>query len=108
MTDYEIHPAVDASIIAAKRKKEERRLARARFAAAERDRIAKRFRVTLRPVVWRVAICFVVLMALGVCLGLELMKASLVNFLTSAALFWLAIQLGAWLQYVLCERGYMK
>lgn len=108
----EIHPAVDATILAEEKKKQQQqealRLARERWAEAEKERCRKRFKSTGKQLLRSVIVVVVFLVLLCILTGLDLMAAPLTEFITSVGLLWLAIQFGAWLQYVFCERGYLK
>lgn len=112
MDDREIHPAVDAAVIQAKKEKQqrliERQARRLRMDQEHRERVTKRARETFGSLLLRmvIVIAFVVLMV--VLQALSLISPPLVIFLASAALYWFAICLGAGLQYVFCERGYLK
>ncbi len=108
----EIHPAVDATVLAEEKKKqqqqEERRLAHERLKAAEKERCLKRFKSSGKKLLWRAGAIVVIVLLLGIAQTFDLMARPLVNFLTATSCYWLAIQFGAWLQYVFCERGYTK
>lgn len=110
--NIEIHPAVDAGVINSKKREQQvaqaRREARALLRAAERVRCLKRFKETRNRMLWKVVAVLFVVAVLSIVAGLDLMSTGLVSFLSAGATYWLAIQFGAWLQYVFCERGFMK
>jgi cation transport ATPase len=108
----EIHPAVDADLLAAReqalQEQEERRLALEQAAAAKKERTRRRFRSAGKQLLRRALVALVIVVLLDIAFGIGLLSQSLVNLLSLAALFWLAIQVGAWLQFVWCKEGLLK
>ena len=108
----EIHPAVDVDVINAKKREQQRaearRIAKQKIKHEYQERVIKRAKETLHPILWRVGIATTVIILLGILNAFDVVSRSFADFGTSVTLFWLAICLGAGVQYILCERGYMK
>ena len=108
----EIHPAVDADVINAQKlwqqEQEEIRLTRKRLAEAKKIRVQKRLKYSTRSLIWKALAVIAIVALLSIFTGVGFISTPFANFLKLTVLYWLAIQLGAWLQYVFCERGYMK
>lgn len=108
----EIHPAVDADVIRANREKQQRlalrQARRQRMNQEYKDRVIGRAKATVDSILMKSVGVAVLMILMGILLAFDLISLPFVNFIASFALYWLAICIGAWLQYLFCERGYMK
>lgn len=99
----EIHPAVDADLLAEQERElrieEERRSEHERLVAAEKERARRRFKAATKQLLKRGLVVLVAVVVLAAASGFKLMTPALAGFLSQVAFYWLMIQVGGWLQY---------
>lgn len=106
----EIHPAVDADLLAEQERElqiqEDRRRVAELRAAAEKEKACKRFKAATKQLLKRAIVALAIAVVLGMASGFHLVAPALAGFLSQVAFYWLAIQVGGWLQYTRKGRLY--
>ena len=108
----EIHPAVEAKNVQAR---EDAEIQRTRFVGSFEKMQAlsdfyesKKRRKATRQLLICAALAVVVVVCLSLALKFDLISWPLVFAFDCCAMVWLAVWLGAWLQFMFCKEGVLK